>query len=296
LIRYAPSVRRARRQYASAEATRATMAALAAEPADSKPPGRMRRRVSVAERGDGAGWLVYEVAPRRGEAVATVLFLHGGAYFREIRGWHWKLVAHLARTVPARVVVPIYELAPSGTAASVVPAALALAEGLAGAGLPFFLVGDSAGAGMALAVAQELFARAAAPAGLVLISPWADISCTDPGLEERARRDPWLQPAGLAAAGEAYRGSLPADHPWVSPLFGELAGVGPVLVFSGTDDILNADAQRLVRALLAAGERVEFVEAAGMIHDYPLQPTPEGRAARRVMTSWLKARIADLGR
>jgi hypothetical protein len=44
----------------------------------------------------------------------------------------------------------------------------------------------------------------------------------------------------------------------VSPLFGDLTGVGPVLVFSGTDDILNADAHRLVDALLAAGERVEL--------------------------------------
>lgn len=291
LIRYAPSIRRAHRQYASAEETRAAILALAAAPVAFEPPRAVRRRVSVEERGEGVRCPVYEVTPRRSDPDATVLFLHGGAYFREIRPQHWRLVAHLAETMPARVIVPIYELAPSGTGATVVPAMLELADRLVEAGHPFFIVGDSAGGGMALAVAQELIAGGAAPRGLVLISPWVDISCAHPGLAERAHRDPWLQPAGLAAAGDAYRGPLSPEHPWVSPLFGHLTGVGPVLVFSGTDDILNADAHRLVDALLAAGERVELVEAPAMIHDYVLHRTPEGRAARRVITSWLGGRV-----
>jgi monoterpene epsilon-lactone hydrolase len=270
------------------------MAGLVAAPVPFAPPRGVRRRALVSERRDTSGGPVFEVAPRRGSTVATILFLHGGAYFREIRRQHWQLAAHLATTVPARVVVPVYQLAPQGTAESVVPAALTLAQEIAGSGVPLFLAGDSAGGGMALAVAQELHGGGQiAPAGLVLISPWVDIACTDPALAERADRDPWLQVPGLVAAGEAYRRSLAVDHPWVSPLFGDLSGIGPVLVFSGTDDILNADAHRLVDALLAAGERVELVEAADMIHDYPLLPIPEGGAARRVMTSWLQTHVTD---
>ena len=77
-----------------------------------------------------------------------------------------------------------------------------------------FLAGDSAGAGMALAVAQELRRTDDRPlAGLVLVSPWVDITCDDPGVAARAPLDPWLQAPGLREAGVAYRGPLAPTTP-----------------------------------------------------------------------------------
>jgi acetyl esterase/lipase len=291
LVRYAPSIRRAHEQYASGSTTRAAMVALRSGPPTYAPPARWGWRVDVVAGVSPDGWPLYEVTPRGGRPAGRVLFLHGGAYFREMRDWHWRFVERLAREANLSVLVPIYPLAPVGTADLVVPAVVGLVHDvLRRPSGPVVLIGDSAGAGMAVAVAQEL-ARTdpGALAGLVLVSPWVDVACDEPGIVERAERDPWLQAPGLRAAGDAYRGPLPREHPWVSPIHGPLAGLPPMLVLSGTDDILNADAHRLVDAAGSAGVEVELVEGSAMIHDYPLHPTPEGRAARARIVHWLRA-------
>jgi acetyl esterase/lipase len=266
------------------------MAALRSGPPTYAPPAGWGWRVDVVAGVSPDGWPLYEVAPRGGRSAGRVLFLHGGAYFREMRDWHWRFVERLARDTRLSVLVPIYPLAPNGTADTVVPAVVGLVQDVCRRpDGPVFLVGDSAGAGMAVAVAQEI-ARTdpAALAGLVLVSPWVDVACDDPGVAVRAELDPWLQAAGLRAAGDAYRGPLPREHPWVSPIHGPLEGLPPMLVLSGTDDILNADARRLTEAVTAAGGHVELVEGPAMIHDYPLHPTPEGRAARTRIAHWLR--------
>ena len=291
LVRYAPSIRRAHEQYASGSGTRAAMVALRSGPPTYAPPSRWGWRVDVVAGVSPDGWPLYVVAPRGGRPEGRVLFLHGGAYFREMRDWHWRFVERLVRDTNVSALVPIYPLAPVGTADAVVPAVVGLVHDMLRApDGPVFLVGDSAGAGMAVAVAQEL-ARTdpGALAGLVLISPWVDVACDDPGVVARAERDPWLQAPGLRAAGDAYRGPLPRDHPWVSPIHGPLAELPRMLVVSGTDDILNADAHRFVDAVATAGGDVELVEGPAMIHDYPLHPTPEGRAARAHVADWLRA-------
>jgi len=148
------------------------------------------------------------------------------------------------------------------------------------------VVGDSAGGGMALAVAMELRDRGLAPLhSTVLISPWLDVSCTDQRLAQIDPRDPWLAVPGLRAAGELYQAEL-ADDDWrVSPIHGSLAGLGPVTMFSGTRDIVNADARRLAPLAAAANLPLNFIEDEGMLHVYPILPMPEGDAARAVVVT-----------
>jgi acetyl esterase/lipase len=65
-----------------------------------------------------------------------------------------------------------------------------------------------------------------------------------------------------------------------------------MLVVSGTHDILNADAHRLVNGVVLSSGEVELVEGRGLIHDYPLHPTPEGRQARARIAEWLRDRLS----
>jgi acetyl esterase/lipase len=294
LVRYAPSIRRAHEQYATGPATRAAMTALRAGPPTFEPPSRVGWRVDMVAGVSPDGWPVYELTPRGGRSAGHLVFLHGGAYFRELRSWHWWFVERLVRATGLIVLVPVYPLAPVGTADIVVPAVVDLVRDvLRYPGRPVLLAGDSAGAGMALAVAQELRRSGdREPAGLVLVSPWVDITCDDPGVAARAPLDPWLQAPGLREAGVAYRGPLDPDHPWVSPIHGDLAGLPPMLVLSGTHDILNADAHRLVDEVRTVGGAVELTEEPGLLHDYPLHPTPEARAAQRWIAAWCRARVA----
>lgn len=211
-----------------------------------------------------------------------MLFLHGGVYCYEIDPFHWRLIADLHRRTGLRFVVPIMTLAPLATADVTVPAVADLAEELGARAL----LGDSSGGGLALAAAMLLRDRGLRPA-LVLSAPWLDSSGTAARLAELDASDPWLAVPGTQAAGALYRGDLPPDDPRVSPLFGALDGLGPVTLFCGTRDILLADAERFIPLAEAAGLPLDAHIGEGMIHNYPLLPTPEGKRAREVIAGAL---------
>ncbi|WP_430335739.1 alpha/beta hydrolase fold domain-containing protein [Rhodococcus sp. ACT016] len=275
------------RRRPTADDIRREIVALQAEPKPFRPPAALGRSLDVSPSTSPAGWPVFTVTPRGTAPISPVLYLHGGAYIREITRHHWKLVGQLA-SAGASVTVPIYPLAPRGTAAHVVSGSADLAEQLAARGEPLVIAGDSSGGGLALAVALALRDRGTVvPDHTALISPWLDATGSHPGILEVAPRDPWLHLGGLTVAADAYRGDLDREHPWVSPLNGDLAGLGPITLFTGTRDILNVDARRFRPLATDAGVSLDFHEAPEMIHVYPLLPIPEGKKARTVLCGLL---------
>ncbi len=278
------TLRGSRRQFSSTERTLARVERLREHPAAFEP-----RRLGVpVTRRDVGGWPVFEVGDARADRRAV--YLHGGVYVFEIDPLHWRFVALLAEEAGVCITVPIMPLAPRGVASSVVPAVADLVSALVdevGASRVSVL-GDSSGGGMALATAMLLRDRGVPPLGhTVLIAPWLDISGTDPRLAEIAPSDPWLAVPGTHAAGALYRAELGEFDPLVSPLYGSLEGLGPITMFSGTRDILNADAARLVALARASAADLDYFEGPGMIHNYPILPMPEGDAARKVIVEAL---------
>jgi epsilon-lactone hydrolase len=270
----------------SAKRTRAHIERLGRRPARHTPPRLLRRGLAIPVRRQGEV-PVYTVSPRNVEPRRAVVFLHGGSYTYEVTFYHWRLIRFLARSVPARVEVPIYTLAPSATAATTVPKMTDLLQSViedAGAE-NVTVMGDSAGGGMSLAVAQHLRDRGGPqPGRIVLISPWLDIRVSDPRQREIEPRDHMLGIEGLAESGRMYAGDLDPRDPRVSPLFGDLEGLAPVEVFSGTDDLLNVDAHRLVERCHEVGQPVTLHEVVGMQHVYPLLPfVPEAKSARELI-------------
>ncbi len=282
--------RGARNIFSTAEATLAHVAALQLRPTSYAPPPDLDRTVELSVH-TLKGWPVYDVNPRQRAPSGRALYAHGGAWIREITAAHWDLIADLVASTNTRFIVPIFPGAPTGTAATVVPFFTDLAaELLAEVGPPnVTLIGDSAGGTIALATAQQLRDRGLpAPHRTILISPALDLSFTDPALVRIAPRDPWLAIDGPKAAAELWRGGLPIEDPMVSPMNGDLTGLAPITLFSGTRDIMNADARRFIQLASDAGLPVDYHEAAEMLHVYPLLPTPEARRARAVMKAVLK--------
>jgi acetyl esterase/lipase len=197
----------------------------------------------------------------------------------EITSWHWRLIRHLVDRAEVSCLVPIYPLVPKGTAAEVTAKTAALIENRTTE--PPILMGDSAGGGIALAAALTLRDRGVPqPRRLVLISPFLDATLSDPRQPALERTDPMLRRAGLAEAGRAYAAGLSLDDPRVSPLRGDLRGVAPITLFTGTRDLLDADARVLADAADRAGVDVQLRVARGAPHVYPLMPTRQGGAAR----------------
>ncbi len=267
------------RPYASAETALAHLERRAAHPQPFGPPPRLRPRVDITLH-HRSSWPIYTLTPPASTPELTVIYLHGGAWVNEITSQHWQLVAQIAHQARATVIVPIYPLLPSASAADVVPQIVEMAARHA----DVCLAGDSAGGQIALSAALSLRdEHGVALPGTVLISPVLDLSLRNPAIASVESTDPWLGRDALQVFADRWRGDLPVDDPRVSPLAADLTGLGPLTVFSGTRDILNPDARLLAEKAAAAGVDIDYHEAPGLLHVYPLTPTPEGRAARRII-------------
>ncbi|GAB2461559.1 alpha/beta hydrolase fold domain-containing protein [Conyzicola lurida] len=258
-------------------------------PAAPVPPALLRV-AHMTTRSIG-GRDVITLTPKQGTTGTQLLYTHGGCYVFPLLPVHWRIIATLMRESGATVTVPLYGLAPEHH----VDEAYALLEGvyrgLAATGSPVFLAGDSAGGGLALG--QALRYRDVglpAPAGVVLISPWVDVTMANPDIRAVEPRDPMLGVAGFVAAGAWWANGADPRSPLVSPLYGRLDGLPPVSVHQGGRDILAPDALSLVSRLREAGNDVSLEYLPGAFHDYVGAPwTPEARATLRSIGRVLRA-------
>lgn len=251
------------------------------DPAKYAPPSRVRRRVTVEE-SRFLGWPVYTVVPR-GPVAGHILYLHGGAHAAEIQAVHWSFIATVAAQTGRTITVPIYPLVPAATHRDVQRVLRLLYQTLAdraeaGAAGPLAVMGDSAGAALALTLVAQLPPRVARPRDLVLLSPSLDLTLSNPEIPAIAPRDPLLRADHLRELGRRYAGGDDPAHPDVSPINGPLDHLGTVTVFTGTRDLLHPDALRLRDLATAApGTTVLLHQAQDMLHDWMLLPIPEAK-------------------
>ncbi|ATQ68026.1 MULTISPECIES: alpha/beta hydrolase fold domain-containing protein [Methylosinus] len=188
-----------------------------------------------------------------GAPIATLLYLHGGAFFAGSPRGARPLTGFFARA-GFDVFAPAYRLAPE----HVFPAALddvaAAYEAIARERGRILLAGDSAGGGLALALALRLRASGAPlPRALALFSPWADLAATGASIRANEEKDPIFTRRALKLAARQYLGRASMRDPLASPLHGELAGLPPLLLHVGADELLLDDSCRLAERALAAG-------------------------------------------
>lgn len=253
----------------------------------SEPTAKMKARLSVT-RSEFQGRAVWDVAPKDRAPTATVLYWHGGGYVYPAAAAHWGFVAQMADVHGWRMIVPLYALAPMNEVGEITGFALDLYRDLAVKNDPASLImgGDSAGGG--LTAATVMAARDAGlplPAKLILICPWLEAAPDHPDQAGIEPRDAILTIRGIREAGEMYAGAAGTKDPRVSPIHGDWSGLPPILAFGGGDDILVVDG----RALKAKLTSVDYIEEAGMIHDWPIFTFPESRKAQARMAAFLAA-------
>lgn len=247
----------------------------------SAGPGSEAHRELVIAMSTRDGRDVWTLRPESPSPQAPViLFLHGGAYINGFHPFHWRFLTRLIRRTGALVVAPDYPLAPEHQADEAVE--WALARFLELKGRPVILMGDSAGAGLCLALAVAARDRGLAPAQrIILLSPWLDGGMTDEEAFELDLRDRFLSRVGLRRCAEAYAGELGLRDWRVSPLFADLSGLPPTDAYCGTADQLIADTRRLAERAAALPDW-DFTahEYPGMVHDWMIIDfLPEARRA-----------------
>jgi monoterpene epsilon-lactone hydrolase len=233
----------------------------------------------------------YVITPRGYEPELTLYYLHGGAFMAPVDHFQVLWVTRLAKELRARVVLPDYPLTPEHTVHASHEAVADDAATWAGQG-PTVLVGDSAGGGYALAVAQTLRDRGGPQATrLLLVSPWVDLSTsTKDETEALDAVDRWLFIGKLRAYAEWWAGSREAlTRHEASPALASLEGLPPALMFCGTRDLLVPGCRLLHRRAQEAGWDLTYVEEPDLIHVYPILPViPEARVAWRQTLEWLR--------
>lgn len=192
-----------------------------------------------------AGVHCIRLRPRKRQTDREVVFIHGGAFVLMSAMTHHRFAGHIANACQAEVLVPDYSLAPEAPFPKAIEECAAiLRERRAQGPKDQILMGDSAGGGLALSTCCYMRDRGdALPDLMALMSPWLDLSLSDPSTQ--TTDDPLLSFPSLQASAALYLNGTALDHPLASPIYADLTGLPQTLVQSAGRDMLYSDSARL---------------------------------------------------
>ena len=213
-----------------------------------------------------------------------IFYIHGGAYWGQPFPQHFDMLKKIADKSSAKVIMPIYPKAPAYHVDDVFSMILDTYNHLLNDdGIDpkkMIFMGDSAGGRLILGFMQYLRDnQVPLPQQAILISPWLDISNSNPDMKVIDPLDPILGLKNLTYLGREYAGDLDVHDPLVSPIYGDSSSLPPITVFTGTHDILNPDARKFYHKALAREWDVTIYNYSKMNHVFPLFPIPEARDA-----------------
>lgn len=226
------------------------------------------RREAVSTDGVPCEWII----PQDNRPGRVLLYLHGGGFVYGLSPLHLKLGAYLAQKTGLSALMVDYRLAPDHP----FPAALVdcvtayrwlLKQGFQARNL--VIAGDSAGGNLTITSLMSLRDDGVPlPAAAACLSPVTDL--TDKGMTNPGRKDPLLPPKAVRFYNEAYVAHHDAHTPLISPVYGDLRGLPPLLVHAGEDEILREDAIRIASLAQAAGVDVRLEIYPRMWHVWQL--------------------------
>lgn len=206
----------------------------------------------------------------------VILYCHGGGYSTGSRHYARTLTTKLAASTSMDVLSFDYRLAPEH------PYPAALQDGmkawnylmLLGYGARDIIVaGDSAGGNLALSLVLKLKEEERLlPRGLVLLSPWTDLTSSGRSYQSRQMVDPVLDKAYIDRMVENYAQGRELTLPLISPLFGDFKGFPPVYIQVGDNEILLSDSMMLHKKMVKANVSVKLDTFKGMWHVFQMTP------------------------
>lgn len=206
----------------------------------------------------------------------VILYCHGGGYSTGSCLYARTLTSKLAETTSMDVLSFDYRLAPEHAFPAAVEDALKVWDDLMLLGYgarDIIVAGDSAGGNLALALTLKLKEQERLlPRGLVLMSPWTDLTSLGKSHITKADVDPVLNKEYIDRMVEAYAGGQDLKNPMISPLFGDFHGFPPTYIQVGRNEILYNDSTRLYDAMIAANVSVKIDKFTGMWHVFQMSP------------------------
>ena len=230
------------------------------------------------------------VQPPHSGTHGTLIYLHGGAYALGSAKGYRRMVAQLAAAAGMTALVPDYSRAPEAQYPIALEEMIAVycqsQDGLDPK--TTVIAGDSAGGGLTLALAMALRDRGIpAPAALGLICPWADLAIDIDGIRP-VLRDPLIIPSMCTESAPRYVGSSDPRSPGISPVYGDMTGLPPIVMHTAGDDPISFNARDKIETACAASTTavLDHRRFDNVWHDFHLQVS---------VLSDARDAVADLG-
>ena len=206
----------------------------------------------------------------------VILYCHGGGYSTGSTVYARTLTKKLAESTSMDVFAFNYRLAPEHPYPAATDDALKAWNYLMYLGYgarDVIVAGDSAGGNLALSLTLRLKEQGRLlPRGLVLLSPWTDLTKSGKSYESRKEVDPVLDHEYLDRMIENYAGGQALSNPLISPLFGNFKGFPPTYIQVGDNEILLSDATLLHKKLLKENVSAHLDVYKGMWHVFQMSP------------------------
>lgn len=236
------------------------------------------------------------IKPAQSTKNKVILYFHGGGYVSGTCHSHRSITAKFVKSSGIGALLFEYRLAPEEPYPAALEDSLAayhwlLEQGIAPSNIVF--VGDSAGGGLCLATLLAIRDEGIPlPAAAVAYSPVTDFKCT--GDTHRTKAKICLSPEGMTPAlAKHYSGNEDPGLPYISPLYGNLYGLPPLLIYAGEDEILCDDAVKFAEKAKVAGVNVTLRIGEKMFHCYPAMAPlfPEATEALQEICSFINKYI-----
>ncbi len=238
-----------------------------------------------------AAWVIPKDERRQG----VILYLHGGGYACGDLEYAKGYGATLAVRCGVRVFCPAYRLAPESPFPAALEDALESYQYLLKKGYDpkqIALCGESAGGGLIYALCLKLKEdNLPLPGGLIAMSPWTDLTSSGESYETNRDVDPNMTREHLQFYTRCY--TTDPKNPLASPIFGNLEGLPPSLIFVGGDEIMLSDAADMHKNLLEAGCKSKLVVAPERWHVYVLYELAENEEDYDTINHFLSQHISE---
>lgn len=238
-----------------------------------------------------AAWVIPKDERRQG----VILYLHGGGYACGDLEYAKGYGSTLAVRCGIRVFSPAYRLAPESPFPAALEDALESYQYLLKKGYDsrqIALCGESAGGGLIYALCLKLKEEnLPLPGGLIAMSPWTDLTSSGQSYETNRDVDPNMTVEQLQFYTRCY--TTDPKNPLASPIFGNLEGLPPSLIFVGGDEIMLSDATDMHKNLLAAGCKSKLVVAPERWHAYVLYELAENEEDYDTINHFLSQHISE---
>ena len=212
---------------------------------------------------------IFTIQPKQEKNNKYILYFHGGSYMAELTKAHWEFLDKIIQETGDSVIVPDYPLTPKYNYKDVFEMVVPMYKELIKIIEPenIIMMGDSAGGGLALALEEKLGEEAVAlPDKLILLSPWIDVTMSNPEIDNIEKYDKDLNKEALKVAGITYSGLDGMDSYLVNPINGPMEKLKNVTIYTGTYDILNPDVKILEKRAKEKEINIDIKEYEGARH------------------------------